>query len=109
MSDSARRTVRTIVALVLGALPGLPLLVHTAGLPSTLPGLGTVLAAAAAITRILALPAVDAWMPSWLRMTPPKAELSPITAPLVVDTAAVVDALTKGIQAPPVPPTASRE
>jgi hypothetical protein len=93
MSDSARRTARTILAVVLALAAGLPLLVRTAGLPDTLPGLGTVLAVAAAITRVLALPQVDAWMPAWLRMTPPKAPLPDPVAP----------------PAPPVPPTASRE
>ncbi|MFB7617838.1 hypothetical protein [Kitasatospora sp. NPDC056181] len=75
MSDSNRRTVRTVFALVLGVAAGLPLLVETAGLPSTLPGLGTVLAVAGAVTRVMALPMVDGWLPSWLRKVPPKADL----------------------------------
>ncbi|MGW2371647.1 hypothetical protein [Kitasatospora sp. NPDC001683] len=70
MSDSARRTARTVLAVVPALAAGLPLLVRTAGLPDTLPGLGTVLAVAAAITRVLALPQVDAWLPSWLKMAP---------------------------------------
>ncbi|MBV6697424.1 hypothetical protein KV557_09840 [Kitasatospora aureofaciens] len=78
MSDAARRTVRTVFALVLGIAAGLPLLVQTAGLPSTLPGLGTVLAVAGAITRAMALPVVDGWLPSWLRMAPPKAPLQAV-------------------------------
>ncbi|MFF7991780.1 hypothetical protein ACFZDG_18545 [Kitasatospora xanthocidica] len=81
MSDSTRRTIRTVVAVVLALASGLPLLVHTAGLPETLPGLGTVLAVAAAITRIMALPQVNAWLPSWLQMTPPRAPLpDPVAA-----------------------------
>lgn len=92
MSDSARRTVRTVVALVLALASGLPLLVHTAGLPETLPGLGTVLAVAAAITRLMALPQVNAWLPSWLQMTPPRAPLPDPTTPV-----------------PLVPPSGSRE
>ncbi|MFG3228100.1 hypothetical protein ACGF07_25410 [Kitasatospora sp. NPDC048194] len=92
MSDSARRTIRTILAVVLALAAGLPLLVHTAGLPDTLPGLGTVLAVAAAITRVMALPQVNAWLPSWLRMAPP-ALLPDPTAPPV----------------PPVPPAGSLE
>ncbi|MFJ2579956.1 hypothetical protein [Kitasatospora aureofaciens] len=81
MSDSARRTARTILAVVLSLLAGLPLLVHTAGLPDTLPGLGTVLAVAAAITRAMASPVVDAWLPSWLKMSPPRLPLPDPTAP----------------------------
>jgi hypothetical protein len=70
MSDSARRTVRTVLQLLLGVAAGLPLLVHTAGLPDTLPGLGTVLTVAAAATRLMALPLVDSWLPEWLRAAP---------------------------------------
>jgi hypothetical protein len=78
MSDSARRTVRTVVAVVLALAAGLPLLVRTAGLPETLPGLGTVLGVAAAITRLMALPQVNSWLPAWLQMAPPKAPLPPV-------------------------------
>jgi hypothetical protein len=93
MSDSARRTVRTVLAVVLALAAGLPLLVRTAGLPDTLPGLGTVLAVAAAITRVMALPTVDAWLPSWLKMAPPQVPTPPVPAAPV----------------PPVPPAGSRE
>lgn len=71
MPDSLRRTLRTILQLVLGLAAGLPVLVHTAGLPSTLPGLGAALAVAAAITRIMAMPSVDNLLPGWLKMMPP--------------------------------------
>ncbi|MFE5582573.1 hypothetical protein [Kitasatospora sp. NPDC056531] len=93
MSDSARRTVRTVFALVLSFAANLPLLVHTAGLSDTLPGVGGVLAVAAAITHVMALPGVDAWLPSWLRMAPPQVPMPP--APAVPPLAA--------------PPTGSRE
>jgi hypothetical protein len=73
MSDASRRTVRTALALVVGIAAGLPLLVHTAGIPNTVPGLSTVLAVAAAVTRLLASPVVDQLLPSWLRMAPPAA------------------------------------
>ncbi|MEU4296333.1 hypothetical protein [Kitasatospora aureofaciens] len=82
MSDSARRTARTTVAVVLALAANLPLLVHTAGLPDTLPGVGGVLAAAAALTRVMALPQVDAWLPSWLQMARPQASEPP--APTVL-------------------------
>lgn len=70
LSDATRRTVRTVFQSALALAAGLPLLVHTAGLPDTLPGLGTILGAAAAITRLMALPAVDRWLPQWLRKAP---------------------------------------
>jgi len=72
MTDANRRTVRAAVQLVMGLAASLPLLVHTADLPTTLPGLGTALAVAAAVTRLMALPAVEALLPAWLRTpTPP--------------------------------------
>lgn len=80
MTDATRRTVRTVAQLALGLLAGLPLLVHTAGLPETLPGLGTVLAVAAAVTRVMALPIVDQLLPGWLRAAPPAASPAPLTA-----------------------------
>ncbi|MGW4695142.1 hypothetical protein ACWEO1_22500 [Kitasatospora cineracea] len=67
MKDSTRRWVRTVFAVTAGAAASMPLLVHTAGLPDTLPGLGTLLAVSSAVTRLLALPVVDGWLPSWLR------------------------------------------
>ncbi|MEV7026172.1 hypothetical protein [Kitasatospora sp. NPDC093558] len=70
MSDSLRRTIRTIFQTVLGLAAGLPVLVHTTGVSSALPGLGVALAVAAAITRVMALPAVDALLPGWLKMAP---------------------------------------
>lgn len=70
MSDAIRRTTRTTLQLVLGLAAGLPLLAYTAGLPNTLPGLGTALAVSAAITRVMALPQIDGWLPPWLRTAP---------------------------------------
>jgi len=78
MSDARRRTIRTVFQIVIGLAAGLPLLVHTAGLPDTLPGLGAVLAVAAALTRLMALPAVDGWLPDWLKAAPTKAPLPPL-------------------------------
>lgn len=78
MKDSTRRLARTVFAVLAGAAAGMPLLLHTAGLPDTLPGLGAVLAVSGAITRLLALPLVDSWLPDWLRSAPARAELPPI-------------------------------
>lgn len=71
MTDGTRRTIRTVVQLLLGLAAGLPLLVNTAGLPATLPGLGTALAVAAAVTRVMALPLVEGWLPAWIRTPAP--------------------------------------
>ena len=72
MTGANRRTIRTAVQVLLGLAAGLPLLVDTAGLPATLPGVGTALAVAAAVTRVMALPTVESWLPAWLRTpTPP--------------------------------------
>ncbi|WP_063838330.1 hypothetical protein [Saccharothrix sp. ST-888] len=79
MSDATRRTARTALQLLLGLAAGLPLLVHDAGLPDTLPGLGTALAVAAIVTRAMASPVVDSLLPSWLRTAPSRAPLPPIT------------------------------
>jgi hypothetical protein len=94
MSEAFRRTVRTVLQVLLGVAAGLPLLVHTAGLPATLPGLGVVLAVAAAVTRLMALPLVEQLLPSWLR-TPAPVTTAP--APLTVVPPAA---------APPAPPVA---
>jgi hypothetical protein len=73
MSDAARRTARTVLAVVLGLLSALPELVHTTGLPSTLPGLGTALGVSAVVTRLLASPLAEQLLPSWLRKAAPSA------------------------------------
>jgi hypothetical protein len=78
MNDATRRTIRTALQLVLGLAAGLPLLVHTAGPPDTLPGLGTALTVAAGVTRVMALPAVEGWLPSWLRRAEPTPLLSAV-------------------------------
>jgi hypothetical protein len=78
MSDAARRTIRTVVQVVIGLAIALPELVHTAGLPDTLPGLGTALAVSAVIARLMASPIVDQLLPGWLKSAPAKAPLPPL-------------------------------
>jgi hypothetical protein len=85
MSDASRRTARTALALVAGIAAGLPLLVHTAGIPDTVPGLSAVLAVAAGVTRLLASPVVDHLLPSWLRMAPTAAPLLSVMPPPASD------------------------
>lgn len=67
MSDSTRRTARTVFQTVVSVAAGMPLLVDAAGVSDTLPGVGVVLAVSAAITRLMALPLVDSLLPSFLR------------------------------------------
>jgi hypothetical protein len=69
MTDANRRTIRTAVQWVLGFAAALPGIVAAAGLPEALPWVATGLAVAAAITRVMALPSVDALLPAWLRMS----------------------------------------
>jgi hypothetical protein len=82
---------------VVGLAAGLPLLVHDAGLPDTLPGLGTALAVAAAVARLMASPTVDGLLPSWLRTAPLRAPLPPIVP---------AEPAVQAPAAPPVLPTA---
>jgi hypothetical protein len=109
MTDALRRTLRTGLQVVLGLAAGLPELVHTADLPSTLPGLGIALAVAAAVTRLMASPVVDSLLPGWLKAAPAKASLPPIgpgpsaTVSLVAETAQAVQPIQP--VSPPVPPT----
>lgn len=76
MKDSTRRTIRTSFQTGLAVAAGLPLIVAASGVPDALPGLGVILAVAAGVTRVMALPLIDGLLPSWLRAAPsPEAEL----------------------------------
>ncbi|MFJ2575955.1 hypothetical protein [Kitasatospora aureofaciens] len=79
MTDSTRRTIRTVVQTTLALLAGLPLIIHAAGIPEALPGVAVALAVAGGITRVMALPVVDQVLPTWLRMAaaPPPAPTPP--------------------------------
>ncbi|MGW0822505.1 hypothetical protein [Streptomyces sp. NPDC002845] len=69
MSDTNRRTVRTVVQTLLGLAAALPLIVEAAGIPRTFAGVGVTLAVAAGLTRVMALDAVQKLLPRWLRTT----------------------------------------
>lgn len=69
MAPDTKRVIRTVLQVVAGIAAGLPLLVHTANLPDTLPGVGVVLAVAAATTKLMA--AANPWLPAWLRLDNP--------------------------------------
>lgn len=74
MSDAARRTLRTLVQTTLALAVLLPALVDASGVPATLPRVAGALAVAGALTRVMAVPGVQALFPAWLRTEPPGAE-----------------------------------
>ncbi|KDN83487.1 hypothetical protein [Kitasatospora cheerisanensis] len=69
MQDSTRRTIRTTVQTAVTIAALLPLIVDAAQIPATLPWVAGALTVAAGITRVMALPAVNRMLPSWLRLS----------------------------------------
>jgi hypothetical protein len=67
MTDAGRRTVRTVFQNVLGLAAAMPLILDAARLSDAVPGVAVALAVSGGVTRVMALPAVDALLPSWLR------------------------------------------
>ncbi|MCH0555824.1 hypothetical protein [Streptomyces sp. MUM 16J] len=67
MTDSTKRVLRTVLQMIVGLAVALPMIVHASGIPETAPGVGVGLAVSAAVTRIMAIPAVQAVLPNWLR------------------------------------------
>ncbi|WP_416976732.1 hypothetical protein [Streptomyces sp. T028] len=65
--DSTKRTARTVLQTALGIAVLLPVIVEAAGIPETLPWVAGALAVAGGVTRVMAVPAVQALLPSWLR------------------------------------------
>ncbi|MFD3946865.1 hypothetical protein [Streptomyces sp. NPDC058579] len=74
MSENTKRTVRTVLQSAVGIAVVLPAIVDASGLPATLPWVAGALAVAAALTRVMAVPAVQKLLPSWLRTTPGAAD-----------------------------------
>ncbi|MEU8543408.1 hypothetical protein AB0C52_26040 [Streptomyces sp. NPDC048717] len=74
MSEAAKRTARTVLQTAVGIAIVLPGAVDAAGLPATLPWVAGALAAAGALTRVMALPAVQSLLPGWLRIGPGAAD-----------------------------------
>jgi ABC-type phosphate transport system permease subunit len=70
MSDGARRTVRTVFQNVLGLAAAMPLIVDAARLSDAVPGVAVALTVSGVVTRVMALPVVDALLPGWLRSVP---------------------------------------
>ncbi|MFC4502998.1 MULTISPECIES: hypothetical protein [Streptomyces] len=67
MSEAAKRTLRTVVQTAVGLCVLLPTVVDSVGISRTLPWVAGALAVAAAVTRVMALPGVQALLPAWLR------------------------------------------
>lgn len=67
MNDATRRTVRTAVQGAVSLAAAAPLLVAASGLSDKAVGVGVFLAVSAAVTRVMAVPAVDLLLPAWLR------------------------------------------
>jgi hypothetical protein len=67
MSEAAKRTLRTVVQTAVGLCVLLPTVVEAAGVSGTIPWVAGALAVAAGVTRVMALPAVQALLPAWLR------------------------------------------
>ncbi|GAA2786199.1 hypothetical protein [Streptomyces showdoensis] len=86
MSEAAKRTVRTVLQTAVGIAVLLPALVDASGIPATLPWVAGALAAAGALTRVMAYPAFQVLLPAWLRVEPapaplPAPELALVAAP----------------------------
>ncbi|MFD3679909.1 hypothetical protein [Streptomyces sp. NPDC058613] len=67
MSDASKRTLRTLVQTAVALAVLLPAVIDASGLPASLPWVAGALAAAGALTRVMALPGVQAVLPGWLR------------------------------------------
>ncbi|MEU7038081.1 hypothetical protein ABZ958_31000 [Streptomyces sp. NPDC046237] len=74
MSDEAKRTARTVLQTAVALAVVLPAIVDASGIPATLPWVAGALAAAGALTRVMAVPAVQNLLPSWLRTSPGAAD-----------------------------------
>jgi len=67
MQDSTKRTLRTVLQTTLGIAAVLPAAVGASGIPAALPWVAGALAVSAGVTRVMALPGVQALLPGWLR------------------------------------------
>ncbi|MFF8839569.1 hypothetical protein [Streptomyces sp. NPDC015130] len=73
MSDASKRTARTILQSAVGIAVVLPAVVAASGVPEALPWVAGALAVAGGFARVMALPAVQALLPRWLRTDDPAA------------------------------------
>jgi hypothetical protein len=71
MSDAAKRTLRTALQSLVGLCVLLPPVLGSADLTGTLPWAAGAVAVAGGLSRLMALPAVQALLPAWLRTEVP--------------------------------------
>ncbi|MGW3442163.1 hypothetical protein [Streptomyces sp. NPDC001076] len=67
MLESTKRTVRTVLQSAIGIAVVLPAVVDASGVPEALPWVAGALAVAGGFARVMAVPGVQALLPSWLR------------------------------------------
>ncbi|MFJ3826249.1 hypothetical protein [Streptomyces nodosus] len=67
MTDSTKRTARTVLQSALGFAVVLPAIVDASGVPASLPWVAGGLAVAGGFARVMALPGVQVLLPGWLR------------------------------------------
>ncbi|MER6917022.1 hypothetical protein ABT354_35705 [Streptomyces sp. NPDC000594] len=60
MKDTSKRTVRTVLQTGVALAAALPGIVSASGIPGTLPWVAGALAVAGGVTRVMALPVVEA-------------------------------------------------
>ncbi|WP_054812115.1 hypothetical protein [Nocardia arizonensis] len=60
-----RAVLRTALSVVIGTAAAMPMIVAASGLPDTAAGVGTLLGVSAAVTRVLAVPAVNLALARW--------------------------------------------
>ncbi|RSS51361.1 hypothetical protein [Streptomyces sp. WAC01280] len=73
MSNASKRTARTVLQSAVGIAVVLPAVVSASGVPESLPWVAGALAVAGGFARVMALPAVQALLPRWLRTDEPAA------------------------------------
>lgn len=66
-SESTKRTARTVLQTTVGVAVALPGIVDASGVPASLPWVAGALAVAGGLARVMALPAAQLLLPSWLR------------------------------------------
>ncbi|MFC3980156.1 hypothetical protein [Streptosporangium jomthongense] len=67
MKDANKRSIRTVLQTAVGVAVALPMIVDASGVPEALPWVAGALAVAGGFARVMALPSVQALLPSWLR------------------------------------------
>ncbi len=67
LSDGARRALRTVVQALVGVCVLLPAVLGSSGPAGALPWAAGAVAVAGGLSRLMAVPAVEALLPPWLR------------------------------------------